>query len=556
MRLAAVLVGLALSLLVPATAGAARSEFFGIVQGPTLDGQDIVGTPGAQFKDGMDDARVRTNRFLLNWKWVQPDPGAFRWGAMDKLIGRLAFNGIRTLPALWGNPDWVFGGEARPPLDSTSSQNAWQNFLKAVVARYGPTGSYWATAYKQQYGQNATPLPIQSWQIWNEPNLKKFYVPYPSPQSYARLVRLSHGAIRSRDSKAQVVLAGMPGYGDVKAWDFLSTFYSQNSPTPIKNYFDVVSLHPYAADNAHVRLEIQKVREVMVNRADRATPLWLTEFAWGSDPPDQFGINKGALQDEHLRNTYNMILQNRTAWNVQRLFWYLWRDPRPAGGNSCSFCGSAGLLRYNRTKKAAYSVFRSFTAEAIRPQASIVGGPAQGSFTRDTTPTFSFTSNEVGSTFVCRIDAKRLQAMQLAIYDPGALKRRPRLLRQGDRRPRKREPDRVPVLHGRHSRPAGADDHRHRSQLAGQRQQPRGQGHGGGRHDREALQDGRLHRHPRGRALGGQLRLTGHHRLGPRQLDHGLPRPGGGRRGQPLGVLGPPQLRRGLDAVASADLVA
>ena len=22
-----------------------------------------------------------------------------------------------------------------------------------------------------------------------------------------------------------------------------------------------------------------------------------------------------------------MILQNRTAWNVQRLFWYLWRDP-------------------------------------------------------------------------------------------------------------------------------------------------------------------------------------------------------------------------------------
>ncbi len=46
--------------------------------------------------------------------------------------------------------------------------------------------------------------------------------------------------------------------------------------------------------------------------------------------------------------------------------------------------------------------------------------------------------------------------------------------------------------------PAGADDHRHRPQLAGQRQRPRGQGHGGGRHDREALQDGGLHRHPAG----------------------------------------------------------
>ena len=143
-------------------------------------------------------------------------------------------------------------------------------------------------------------------------------------------MQFSHSAIRSKDPQARIVLGGMPGYGDIKAWDFLKTFYNQAG---IKNYFDAVALHPYAADIAHVRVQIQNVREVMVNRADGATPLWLTELAWGSAPPDSFGINKGpAGQAQMLRDSYNMILQNRNAWNVQRLFWYLWRDPASSQG--------------------------------------------------------------------------------------------------------------------------------------------------------------------------------------------------------------------------------
>ncbi|MEK6272381.1 MAG: glycosyl hydrolase, partial [Actinomycetota bacterium] len=312
-RHAIVLAALALMLLAPSTAAAARSEFFGIVQGPSLDSRDLTGMAGSPDPTGMVGARIRASRFLLNWEWVQPVAGPPRWGATDRLIGQLAFRGIRVLPSVWGNPDWVFGGEARPPLERSQDIQAWQNFLKALVARYGQGGSYWATAYRQQYGASATPLPIQAWQIWNEPNLKKFYLPYPAPKHYARLVKISHGAIRSEDPQARIVLAGMPGYGDVKAWDFLNEFYSVAG---IKNYFDAAALHPYAADVAHVRLEIQKVREVMVNRADRATPLWLTELAWGSDPPDQFGINKGlAGQQQMLRDSYKMILQNRTAWN-------------------------------------------------------------------------------------------------------------------------------------------------------------------------------------------------------------------------------------------------
>ena len=74
--------------------------------------------------------------------------------------------------------------------------------------------------------RDAKPLPIRSWQIWNEPNLPKYFAPHPSPREYARLLQISHDAIKSRDPWARIVLAGMPGHGDMEAWDFLDRLYS------------------------------------------------------------------------------------------------------------------------------------------------------------------------------------------------------------------------------------------------------------------------------------------------------------------------------------------
>ncbi|MEK6273264.1 MAG: glycosyl hydrolase [Actinomycetota bacterium] len=397
-RLAIVLAGLVLSHLAPSTASAARSEFFGTVQIATLNEQDI---------EGMAAARVRTNRFVLKWGWVQPTQGSFEWGPADRFIGRLAVRGIRAVPAVWGNPGWVAGSGSTPPIGGPVAEQAWRNFLKALVARYGPAGSYWATDYRQQYGAGATALPIQSWQVWNEPNLQKYFAPTPSPGKYARLLQISHNAINSQDPKARIVLAGVSGNGDLSAWDFIKSVYSVAG---IKYYFDAVALHPYASTLDRQRQVIQKVRAVMRDRADGATPLWITELAWGSAAPDRFGINKGlAGQAQMLSRSFRMILNNRTAWNVQRLFWLLWRDPSSSQAGTCSFCASAGLLRYDRTPKPAYTAFRGFTAETNPPQARITGGPAQGSFIKDPTPSFALAAGgptDAGSTFVCRVDGR------------------------------------------------------------------------------------------------------------------------------------------------------
>src|SRR4029079_8070741 len=96
---------------------------------------------------------------------------------------------------------------------------------------------------------------------------------------------------------------------------------------------------------------------------------------------------------------------NRETWNVQRLFWYHWRDPLKSHATGCTFCPTAGLLNHAYSAKPALSVFKSFTAETIPPVATIISGPTEGATTANPTPTFAFTSPEPGSTFECRLDS-------------------------------------------------------------------------------------------------------------------------------------------------------
>jgi hypothetical protein len=399
--------------LVPVSSAAGltlRSEFYGIVQTATLDSQD---------EQGMQAARVHANRFILKWVWVEPTKGHFDWGSSDRFIGELASRGIRAVPSIWGNPDWVAGGSATPPIGGATAQQQWRTLLKALVTRYGPGGAYWATKYHQQFGASATPLPITQWQIWNEPNVQKYFTPYPSPGQYARLLQISAPPIKNIDPRAQVGLAGMPGYGDVTAWDFLKRLYTIGG---IKAFFDAAAIHPYARDLTQFKQEIQRVRQVIKGHNDAATPLWISELAWGSAPPDSFGINKGPQgQATMLTRAFKMVLVNRTAWNVQHLFWYHWRDPKVSQA-SCSFCGSAGLINFNRTPKPALTAFKAFTTDSTRPNVTITAGPAQGSTIADPTPTFRFASSEAGSTFLCKFDAKPFLACPSPYTPKAALK--------------------------------------------------------------------------------------------------------------------------------------
>jgi hypothetical protein len=392
-------VGLALSLLAAPPAKAARSEFFGIAHGPALDQTDLA---------TMEQTGVETDRLLIGWKSVEKARGQRDWAATDQAIGGLASHGIRAVPFVWGSPHWLrTGGSARPPV-KRSAERAWEDFLKALVARYGRGGSYWSNEYRQRYGDSVAALPVRSWQIWNEPNLRSEFYPGATVAEaagrYARLLRISHDAIRARDRQAQIITAGIATQKDPRAFQFVDSIYSVPG---IKDDFDGVAQHPYASNVDTVGTAVQRMRQVMANNGDQGTPLWITESGWGSAPADGSGINLGLTgQARMLTRYFRLILSHRRAWNVQRLYWFHWRDPAPDSPfvDICLRCGSAGLLTYERVQKPAFGAFVAFTAETIPPSASITGGPSEGGLTNDPTPTFSFASSEAGSTFACRMD--------------------------------------------------------------------------------------------------------------------------------------------------------
>jgi polysaccharide biosynthesis protein PslG len=338
-------IGLCIALATPATA--APRDLFGITKGgQSLDLQDIR---------KMRSTGVRTFRFALNWPSVQPNRDTPpNLDGVDRLVGDLAARGIRPVPFVYGSPRWVAKRPNRPPLGSARKQRAWRQFLASVVRRYEPGGEYWTGDYQGDH-PGANPKPITAWQIWNEPNLPKYFSGNHITRKYAKLVKISNRAITAVDRRAKVVLAGLTGYARPRGWNFLDKLYRVNG---IKRHFDVAALHPYAATIDQFRTELRRIRRVMGRHHDAHTALWLTEVGWGS-ARTRYPLTKGLRgQKRMLKRSFKLVLHKRRAWLIKRLFWFDWRDPRRGVAVNCSFCDSAGLLKHNREPKPAYQAFR------------------------------------------------------------------------------------------------------------------------------------------------------------------------------------------------------
>jgi hypothetical protein len=323
--------------------------------------------------DRMARAGVPGVRWTLYWAQIEARRDRFDWRVADGLIGTLAARGIRSLPMVYGSPRWAVGGRrgltfvtgwpvylggsaARPPVGSAEAENAWTGFLRQAVRRYGPGGEYWKGPFKHRH-PSLRPLPVRTWQIWNEPNLKETFQPAPSVQRYARLVELAHRAITRADPRAHVSLAGMPGLVEFPGWAYLDQLYQVPG---IERAFDEVAFHPYSTDLKSLRFQVKQVRTVMRLHHDAATPLWLSEMGWGSAAPDGH-LNVGLEgQGRLLSQSFKLLRRRSEAWNINRVDWFDWRDPGNYSGD-CAWCPHAGLLQPDGSAKPAWRAYQRST---------------------------------------------------------------------------------------------------------------------------------------------------------------------------------------------------
>jgi hypothetical protein len=349
---------LALAVTFVAAAGAdakVPKVFFGISGGGSVQQEDF---------QKMHDIKVRTFRPSISWSATEPQPGVFDWSRTDAQVAALAQNEISPVFSLYRSPEWATGvsNGAVPPLHGEALR-AWKTFLEAVVKRYKAGGRYWRAH------PEVPEEPAVIWQIWNEPNLPKYFATKGDPnrsvphtaRAYANLIKASDEAIHEADKNAKLILAGLSGAAKKKYLEpgkFMKDFLKVKKVT---RHFDAAALHPYPSSIGDLRSRVSKFRKALNNGGAKKKEIWLTEIGWGSKDNGMVQ-NKGlAGQAKMLKKSFTQVLDKRRQWKIERLFWFDWRDPAPGSASGCSFCLSAGLLWYNGSPKPAYKTFKRFT---------------------------------------------------------------------------------------------------------------------------------------------------------------------------------------------------
>lgn len=304
----------------------------------------------------MREAGILSVRQPLSWAQVEPEVPAFserHWEGFDHEVRLAARAGQEIFPVVVNSPEWVARSGIDLPVSTSWQRRAWANFLRAAVRRYGPGGAFWREEADLPYY-----VPIRRWEIWNEENIVTFDA-NPEPKRFAVLMRIAGRVIHREAPGSKVIVGGLFGRPlqippNVASGDFLSRLYRAGR---VKRYFDGVALHPYVADAKAMGAQLTNLRRIMRRHGDGATPLYVTELGWGSDPgPTRW--QRGLWgQANQLSKALAMLSANRLRWGVRGAWWFTWTDE----GGTCIFCTSAGLLTTSRRAKPSWYRFNEWT---------------------------------------------------------------------------------------------------------------------------------------------------------------------------------------------------
>ena len=301
-----------LLLAAPASARSVPRGWLGVqADGPLTE-------PGNPFESEwslMAASGVESVRAAFDWRAAQPaEAGPIDFSAMDAVVMAAAERRLPVLPVVHRTPGWAAlrpgDGAASPPRTTA----AYTSFLSALVGRYGPAGSLWSE-------QPALPrVPIRDWQIWNEPNLTRYWTSQPFARPYVKLLRAARRALRAADPGSRTILAGLPN----ESWIALRKVYKAGG----RGAFDAVALHPYTGRPRNVIRLIEFARREMRRFGDGRTPVWLTELSW----PAAKGRTAGAPgfvttergQASRLKLAVALLAKARKRLKIQRVVWYTW----------------------------------------------------------------------------------------------------------------------------------------------------------------------------------------------------------------------------------------
>ena len=309
-----------LALVIASAALAARSVphgYFGVNWDQEVAYRSSPATRDEQW-GGMAAAGVESVRTPVLWSQAQPSKnGPVSFKATDSMVRLAAQHGLELIPVVTQAPWW---GRKYPdkPFSPPSNDAAYTRYLRKLVERYGPNGSFW-TSHPQ-----LPKLPVRSLQVWNEPSE---YYQWSIPDGkdwapgYGKLLRKSYTAIKKEDPRVKVVLAGLPNTSP----QYLEHLYEKGN---IHGQFDVAAVHPYTAQKHGVLTLARQFRAVLDKHGDRHRKLWVTEMGLPaskgktSDSSELQTTDRGMAK--FLTASYRDLIKNRTKLKLDHVFFYTW----------------------------------------------------------------------------------------------------------------------------------------------------------------------------------------------------------------------------------------
>ena len=300
---------------------------------------------------------------------VNPNDKAYDWSLYDRTVRLAQRYRIKVLFAIYGTPGWANRGSGInvPPARMTDLRN----FAYAAAKRY--SGSFRPPGLDSAY---AAPLPaVRMWLAWNEPNnplfLRKQYRKrngrwvVQSAVDYAKICNAVYAGVKTTLLRGEKV-----GCGVTSPRGNNSPRSSRPSVSPLAflraakragmKRFDAYAHHPYYGSRLETPTSKPKAKtavglgniNVLIKELTRLygkKRLWITEYAYQTNPPDRvFGVSY-AKQASYLRQAFAIARKNP---RIDMMLWFLLRDQRALGG------WQSGLMTVGGKKKPSFRAFQ------------------------------------------------------------------------------------------------------------------------------------------------------------------------------------------------------
>jgi len=253
----------------------------------------------------------------VTWRDLNPAPGVWDWTRLDAIVALAEDRGIVDLClVLGGTPQWA----ARVPNEAHAApwigpgsnspphtMSDWTEYVRRVVTRYAGR--------------------IQSYQCWNEPQLRDFWSPYGQINVLAQMTLLAHRMIRRVDPSARLVSAAVlprqSSGGMRRASAYLTALRRLDWPV------DVHSAHVYpmiGQGPAYWRDLVQAWKITLKALGAPKAPLWVTET--------NYNLMGGPLPARAVKRSVLLTDHYADRLGVARVYWYalgVHSDPRVLG---------------------------------------------------------------------------------------------------------------------------------------------------------------------------------------------------------------------------------